>query len=921
MADFTDNDIYSLIDFDILGDAYIGQCIVAPDEDILYPGLSSAYGYETSLVTFTSEENQEYFGTGDDETGDGVIIDDLNKRDYPGIVWPHKGLKMELLYVYLDNELQNRNSTNCNLEIFLIDGAELEGEEFKFSPSGGIPSKPCSTFQDGHGCDNAYEDYRWWRFQWLENDDESDYHTRLNWWFDLTLSENINLPTIEQIFYTPLLGDAGGYDYYNTCDRECVGLQSGWSEGWMGGWENYTDIAIIYNTGHLATDAEAWGKYVLGTVPTNHPNSAKNFYIVVRTGASQDKWWGAVDERRNTYQTFVLPKSDFEDLVFGDIEEKTIGWGDKLYKFRYPDPDNDDPRIIDKLYSNVPDRETDDYGTDSGVTGAVFRCQGLAVRLTIPEASKNNFDNDIYPANYEDDYGWPVWINTPQILNELSSTENFNPNKYIDYTTFAINGESFTENNIQDFRPISNVYISAIDQPVMLQRYYDTSDPFRQFATALNKVEVSFDISKTFGDITYLNGAKWGSGDNNGDVNSDSYQDKQIGYMFRVVRWGDENDINDAELDYKLIEEYGQMDISDYPYRSVREKEGGGDYGILNHFYFDGGVKIIKAFVFSYIYHPDSTTYPDHVQALRWKLVTIKLYIDDPSYEITDFSTLGGYDFITYPWPYTAPIVSGISENSKYMKSLDVVLDSGLFGEHEMNQLGELKLAYQNNEMGTYLGKTDLEQVRVFITGSYDMNTLLGINPITDTDGWHPYTDVQHIPAGAVDTFTPIDSGSDYTTGIHLTSGGSGTGCKVFVEGVGTGGNITYMYIAIGGEGYQVDDILTITPMSGSNGATFTVSGSVLEAFWDGNVNQFLSTTSVGQRYITKNEDIELRNNCILELNLGEIDSDAVHDSAGRGNKGVLIGDYGIKKQSSDLSVTRETFMNPPRRGNDKKAL
>ena len=911
MADFTDNDIYSLIDFDILGDAYIGQCIVAPDEDILYPGLSSAYGYETSLVTFTSEENQEYFGT-----DDNVIIDDLNKRDYPGIVWPHKGLKMELLYVYLDNELQNRNSTNCNLEIFLIDGAELEGEEFKFSPPGGIPSMPCSIHRNTGGCDEGYDDYRWWRFKWLNND-EDDYDTRLNWWFDLTLSENINLPTIEQIFYEPSLGDDDGYNYYNTCDWECVGMSGYWGdlndewdsgEGW---WENYTDIAIIYNTDHLATDAEAWGKYVLGTVPTNHPNSAKNFYIVVRTGASQDNI-GSVDARRNTYQTFVLPKSDFEDLVFGDIEEKTIGWGDKL---------NDFSSNVDKLYSSVPSRQTDNFGTGGGVSDPVFRCQGLVVRLTIPEASKNNFDNDIYPATYEADYGWPVWINTPQILNELSSTENFNPNKYIDYTTFAVNGESFTENNIQDFRPISNVYISAIDQPVMLQRYYDASDPFRQFATALNKVEVSFDISKTFGDITYLDGAKWGSGDNNGDVNSDSYQDKQIGYMFRVVRWGDENDINDAELDYKLIKEYGQMDISDYPYRSVREKEGGGDYGILNHFYFDGGVKIIKAFVFSYIYHPDSTTYPDHVQALRWKLVTIKLYIDDPSYEITDFSTLGGYDFITYPWPYTAPIVSGISENSKYMKSLDVVLDSGLFGEHEMNQLGELKLAYQNNEMGTYLGKTDLEQVRVFITGSYDMNTLLGIDPITDTNEWHPYTDVQHIPAGAVDTFTFIDRGSDYTTGIHLTSGGSGTGCKVFVEGVGAGGNITDMYIAIGGEGYQVDDILTITPMSGSNGATFTVSGSVLDAFWDGNENQFSSTTSVGQLYITKNEDIELRNNCILELNLGEIDSDTVHDSAGRGNKGVLIGDYGIKKQSSDLSATRETFMNPPRRGSDKKAL
>ena len=213
---------------------------------------------------------------------------------------------------------------------------------------------------------------------------------------------------------------------------------------------------------------------------------------------------------------------------------------------------------------------------------------------------------------------------------------------------------------------------------------------------------------------------------------------------------------------------------------------------------------------------------------------------------LQDFGSLGGDDFITIPWPHSGstPIISGISEQSKYKKNLSILSGGGNFstGSIDVHDLDVIKTANANDELGDFLGKVDIEQTRVFLTGSdqthpYDMHGILGIEPM-ETDTWHPYTD------------------SEYWTG---------------------------------------------------SGSSFT--------------SIFSPYTSAGELYIADNTNNELRNSCVLELNLGDVDFGVVRDSSGNGNKGILIGDFSITKMNEQSPTMRDSYMEISERDSEDKAL
>ena len=216
---------------------------------------------------------------------------------------------------------------------------------------------------------------------------------------------------------------------------------------------------------------------------------------------------------------------------------------------------------------------------------------------------------------------------------------------------------------------------------------------------------------------------------------------------------------------------------------------------------------------------------------------------------LQDFGSLGGEDFITIPWPYTGstPIISGISEQSKYKKNLSVLSDGGNFDIEnpiDAHDLEIFKAADKNDELGDFLGKVDIEQARVFLTGSdqthpYDMHGILGINPMNvenQIDNWLPYMET---------------------------------------------------------------------------------------SWWDGTStsSSFHETTSAGELYIADNANNELRNSCVLELNLGDIDFGVVRDSSGNGNKGILIGDFSITKISKQVPAMRDSYMKISEKDIKDKAL
>ena len=87
---------------------------------------------------------------------------------------------------------------------------------------------------------------------------------------------------------------------------------------------------------------------------------------------------------------------------------------------------------------------------------------------------------------------------------------------------------------------------------------------------------------------------------------------------------------------------------------------------------------------------------------------------------------------------------------------------------------------------------------------------------------------------------------------------------------------------------------------------------------YDGDIDKFPEESSVGQIFITDNQDINLKYNCKLELNAGEISGKSIYDSSGNSNKGLLIGDYKVKKTRKGEQMRRDSFIKVPKKKNNK---
>ena len=89
------------------------------------------------------------------------------------------------------------------------------------------------------------------------------------------------------------------------------------------------------------------------------------------------------------------------------------------------------------------------------------------------------------------------------------------------------------------------------------------------------------------------------------------------------------------------------------------------------------------------------------------------------------------------------------------------------------------------------------------------------------------------------------------------------------------------------------------------------------DSYWDGSINKFPMESSVGQIFITDNQDLDLKQSCKLELNMGEISGKSIYDSSGNSNKGLLIGDYKVKKVRRGEPMRRDSFIKVPKKTNN----
>tara|TARA_R110002020_G_scaffold134212_10_gene299555 strand:+ start:29949 stop:33929 length:3981 start_codon:yes stop_codon:yes gene_type:complete len=79
--------------------------------------------------------------------------------------------------------------------------------------------------------------------------------------------------------------------------------------------------------------------------------------------------------------------------------------------------------------------------------------------------------------------------------------------------------------------------------------------------------------------------------------------------------------------------------------------------------------------------------------------------------------------------------------------------------------------------------------------------------------------------------------------------------------------------------------------------------------------------TTILSEKIYSTRDRDLKDKCLLELNPGEISAGSIIDSSGRGNIGIMIGDYGLEKDSAADPLTKNSNMLVPEIGTQDKAL
>tara|TARA_R100000995_G_scaffold18088_3_gene7356 strand:- start:3096 stop:5360 length:2265 start_codon:yes stop_codon:yes gene_type:complete len=89
--------------------------------------------------------------------------------------------------------------------------------------------------------------------------------------------------------------------------------------------------------------------------------------------------------------------------------------------------------------------------------------------------------------------------------------------------------------------------------------------------------------------------------------------------------------------------------------------------------------------------------------------------------------------------------------------------------------------------------------------------------------------------------------------------------------------------------------------------------------YYDGEVNKFSEESSVGQIFISDNMDLNLKQSCKLELNVGEVTAKSIVDSSGNSNKGLLMGDYKVKKIRKGEPMRRDSFIKVPKKTSNRK--
>ena len=405
------------------------------------------------------------------------------------------------------------------------------------------------------------------------------------------------------------------------------------------------------------------------------------------------------------------------------------------------------------------------------------------------------------------------YYNSEGIIDFYEGSGTGTPFTNDDLYTIITQKEYLNDNNedtVTHFRPIVNAVIGDVQTAIVnedvgtyVQKYYPIGSDEYLTTSAPNNVNLYFELT---------------TDDNSFDIESLNYYSDLGGtatdiISVKIINWdwqeGDyiPTDFIDAE----------PIDVINF-YEDDNQTPN-----FITHQYNSSGLKIIKGV----IWVTDVSGNPTYYQQFE-----TRIFLGLDGIFVEDFMDIGGPDFTYLPWPLTSPIIGGVSEESKYIKSVRSIVNSNQFLESESFEKYYAHKAYQNNETGESLGDTDIEQVRVFNTGYLDLNWLLGIDVVQ--------------------------------------------------------GNNLYSY-------------------DHENWSCST---------WDeSRYDCFPEESSIGSLFIDEALDPgtqmqqTLMDTCLFEFNCGNVAITHIIDTSGNGNKGILIGDYRIKKDTKGVKSMRDTMM------------
>ena len=484
-----------------------------------------------------------------------------------------------------------------------------------------------------------------------------------------------------------------------------------------------------------------------------------------------------------------------------------------------------------------------------------------------------------------------------------------------------------------DWTPLSTV--TLIDDQHELQAYYEDE---KNRIKSSSPTTIELDISVGEAKQTFTDGEEIV------DRTLMLPEGLNIGYAYFVITWDDfENEFEEWE---KVLDDY-PLDFEQLVKKQDDNLYKAGIVGrkSLRHSYTTPGIKTIRLLMFNYEINSQR---PYNAEPIRWKLVTVRHFLDIPKNSYPDFGELGGNDYVTIPWPYTVPVVGGLSSHSKYLRSVENTLQGGKIGENEIIDEYFLFEAEKNDELGKNVEKIDLEQVRFFNRGVFDMHYHLGFD---SEDMYEPefnpeYELINQVRINGEFNATAEKYGNsewtdgDYPDNLCLDDNGSWWDLQTDMTICGNANCITPQkacnYYFPGttaivldpadGEGNHACNITEYlvyecilydefpTPLINHPYDNFT--------WWDGSqLNKKYSRNIADTIFIDDITDYYARNHCTVELNNGSVLGKSVDDSSGNGHKGLLIGDYKIKKTKKGKPMRRDSFIKVPKKDTNEGAL